>query len=815
MTLSSSWEPSEEYEYRAAWLKDRYSEYRRWQRLEDVSEATSIAVQRLTTALVEEQDYIDTGDLTALFRLCQHSGQIRVETKREAVDELAISESAKDEVQSHISEQIGSVGGPNFHLQLPNPEAETGFHNFLRRILETENPDQLDTVANELAELDIDGLQSGKLSPILHYLRPTYFPIINGLPVDGLKKYFDESISSSFDRYVSYAKTYRKIRDRYGFKLHCRDLDYFFVWAEQVENQWDHDWMWMLDEDGSSTRGVYAIQPGYNHGSGVDEREYLWPAWRENDFISVSGEDGDIRTLSEEDLEKKGAAHNWDATTAWKTFMEMSPGDIVVAKWGTNDLVGIGVVEPESYSYEVDGPGYLPTEDGETTHPHLRSVDWVLTDADGWHQSDIGLSTGFDRPTTYHYGYFEELRYKLASIIENGVSVFEELEAISRDFTGEPATQIDGPTPDSSVLAASSLPEANIEPEALLDGLYFQDANRLVNRIRAALRSGKHIVFTGAPGTGKTEVAENVCRALLELEKSPFTDYKLTTATADWTTFDTVGGRMPESDSDRLVFSPGFILQRFKQDDQQQNDLLVIDELNRADIDKAFGQLFTLLSGQAIQLPFEKDGESIEVIPGARFRGTNPEVHEYVVPETWRLITTMNSYDKASLYEMSYAFMRRFAFINIDLPDLSRVDAAKQAIDFMTPYLAVWFDLESESLDESALEADAAAPDPADVRAVVTVWQRLSTGEHTRPVGPALVKDMLEYMMSHDSNLSARLVDALVAYVFPQLEGVPDRSDIVSNLAKLDQTGAEADRLRSAAETMLDASFVQEISERP
>jgi len=45
----------------------------------------------------------------------------------------------------------------------------------------------------------------------------------------------------------------------------------------------------------------------------------------------------------------------------------------------------------------------------------------------------------------------------------------------------------------------------------------------------------------------------------------------------------------------------------------QANNLLVIDELNRADIDKAFGQLFTLLSGQSVQLPYTVDGQEVEL----------------------------------------------------------------------------------------------------------------------------------------------------------------------------------------------------------
>ena len=37
-----------------------------------------------------------------------------------------------------------------------------------------------------------------------------------------------------------------------------------------------------------------------------------------------------------------------------------------------------------------------------------------------------------------------------------------------------------------------------------------------------------------------------------------------------------------------------------------QKRVLIIDEINRADIDKAFGELFTLLSGNNVDLPYLK-----------------------------------------------------------------------------------------------------------------------------------------------------------------------------------------------------------------
>jgi hypothetical protein len=88
-----------------------------------------------------------------------------------------------------------------------------------------------------------------------------------------------------------------------------------------------------------------------------------------------------------------------------------------------------------------------------------------------------------------------------------------------------------------------------------------------------ALRAGKHLLLAGPPGTGKSTLAAALCRAVVGGE------FDLGTATADWTTFDTIGGYMPR-DGNSLEFEPGLVLRSL-----QRGRWLVIDELNRADID--------------------------------------------------------------------------------------------------------------------------------------------------------------------------------------------------------------------------------------
>ena len=89
------------------------------------------------------------------------------------------------------------------------------------------------------------------------------------------------------------------------------------------------------------------------------------------------------------------------------------------------------------------------------------------------------------------------------------------------------------------------------------------------------------------------------------------TGYLPTTATSEWTTFETIGGLQPTPDG--LIYRPGLFI-----DAIESGRWLVIDELNRSNFDRAFGQLFTVLSGSAVVLPFKRKGQThpISLVPG-------------------------------------------------------------------------------------------------------------------------------------------------------------------------------------------------------
>lgn len=175
-----------------------------------------------------------------------------------------------------------------------------------------------------------------------------------------------------------------------------------------------------------------------------------------------------------------------------------------------------------------------------------------------------------------------------------------------------------------------------------------------------ALQSG-HLVLQGPPGTGKSSLAEALCTAFKVARR-------FVTAHEDWSTYEVIGRQTIEINRDgreQVIPVNGYftetaiecaeaIARHHQTPSSAQAKWLVIDELNRAHIDKAFGELFTLLGSDellSITLPHQP--------PGNR---------EFVIPHRFRIIATLNSVDRQFVNSLSQGLRRRFTFLTLDIP---------------------------------------------------------------------------------------------------------------------------------------------------
>jgi hypothetical protein len=176
----------------------------------------------------------------------------------------------------------------------------------------------------------------------------------------------------------------------------------------------------------------------------------------------------------------------------------------------------------------------------------------------------------------------------------------------------------------------------------------------------------------------------------------------------------------------------------------------------------------------------------------------------------------MNTYDKASLYEMSYAFMRRFNFVHVGIPNLETDDGMIRA-SLLDPdgddnYATAW--LAEDSGLESTLEEI--------YREVAIIWKVVN--DYPRSIGPSIVRDILGYVDAYGvggdpSRKDEALSAAIVGMVYPQLEGLrPDKQrNLVRDLAGEWETNRgdvsldlDEERLKAKAADYFDISFDDE-----
>lgn len=348
------------------------------------------------------------------------------------------------------------------------------------------------------------------------------------------------------------------------------------------------------------------------HGSNVKGQDMV-PTWRAKQSVSLAASllrpiDADVireelKAFVDEDYRSSGYAARQEKFDEFYTFLKrVHPGDLVVTI--SQGMVNFGTVTgPAEFTSSSDGRSNL-----------RRSVKW------------------YERPCLW-----SEIPSDIAARLSAQGEVLdlsqhlEELLALAERRPRRP-----GPT-------AVHLPNATQElADRIHVGLdWLQDCVEL-------LRDRRQLIFYGPPGTGKTYIAQQLAWHVTDKA-----NVKLVQFHPAYSYEDFFEGFRPQGQGDGGQI--GFTLKagplRSLVDKAAENPeaayVLIIDEINRGNLPKIFGELYFLLEyrDQAIDLMYSSDS-----------------AEPFSLPKNIFVIGTMNTSDR-SIALIDTALRRRFAFL--------------------------------------------------------------------------------------------------------------------------------------------------------
>lgn len=198
---------------------------------------------------------------------------------------------------------------------------------------------------------------------------------------------------------------------------------------------------------------------------------------------------------------------------------------------------------------------------------------------------------------------------------------------------------------------------------------------RTERMLRRAVARFPFILLVGPPGTGKGTLVSWITEQVrLNPESFGFPagfdpDPIWRTPDESWSSFDLIGGLAPDAQG-VLQWSPGTL-----PNSVAENRWLVLDETNRADMDKIMGPLLTWLSLQSVEIGRSSAHSGAPVTldwtdePMSSFAGGT-----YSAGSSWRLFGTYNPADAQRVFRMGLALSRRFVVIPVPALDPASFD---------------------------------------------------------------------------------------------------------------------------------------------
>jgi len=525
------------------------------------------------------------------------------------------------------------------------PRVTQAILNFVQRAVQ--KPEQLKLACAEFGRLSYTkGFQTGTLTPILNALRPDEFTLITNKSRRVLNYLTEANFTQALTDYPAANAAMMQLIQALTNLLRADAPP-----SAPIADRFDLFCHWLVTIKKYAFRDMQAwkIAPG--------EETAQWEEWREGGFVAIGGDEiGDLTEMRRAEfvaLRDQIAAEQpaWSKRAleqAWRFAHQIKEGDRVVvvrkdetpatqADAANHEVLGMGVVAGAYYFV----PGLH--------QGHCLPVEW-----DDTQRRRVNL--GGDRKTVMRLSQsqFDAIaqaapiaQYEAPKKSRNPKRMRENSPAYQTDDSSDMPAPL-SPLPqavDGMVVTDTAAPPV-LNPLYPLTEVAEQTAleetllQRWVNAIR---RKGQAIIY-GPPGTGKTFLADHLARHLVA-GSDGFTD--LVQFHPSYAYEDFVQGIRPKTNYGQLSYAivPGRFLEFCQQAAQRTGPcVLIIDEINRANLVRVFGELMVLLEYRDRQIALAGGGPP------------------FAIPSNVYLIGTMNTTDR-SIALVDHALRRRFAFL--------------------------------------------------------------------------------------------------------------------------------------------------------